>query len=253
MLSIKEICEYQERRFLEIHAIAEKIHPKLLRRINVLDLFNPEFDASTYNAKFKECIEPLIIEYKSKVKDMFSSHTRDFLEGWMLIHPDNHIGTDLSTGLHITQVPQFPFDDCDIMYDLEIEPYIITIEEKLNEYNIKPFWEMEYNTVYEGHRAWMSRSNNAEDYIRKNRNMFNGVKNTYDQLIEIANDINALPSVNLPPVSREISNMVHDSQLKNIVKHHKVLNQFFDKFGQDAVGEYYTSKDSKGNIKFNKI
>lgn len=253
MLSIKEICEYQESRFLEIHAIAEKIHPKLLRRINVLDLFDPEFDASTYNTKFKECIEPLITEYKSKVKDMFSSHVRDFLQGWILIHPDNNIGIDLSTGLNITEVPLHPFNDCDIMYDLEIEPYIATIEEKMNEYELKPFWEMEFNTVYEGYRAWMSRANNAENYIRTNRNKFNGVKNTYEQLIDIAIDINALPSINLPPVSREMANMVHDSQLKNIVKHHKVLHQFFKKIGQDAVGEYYTSKDSNGNIKFNKI
>lgn len=257
MISIKDIQEFQISEYLNIHKEAEKIHPKLLRRLSHEDLFNPEFNAGEYDEQYKLKIKPLLTSYIEKLHSMINSHLYDFIDGWLLIHPDGHYAMEYETGKQIAIAPKKALDisEGEVLIDIEIEDYIQVVKEMLDEYTIKPYWCYSYSLYGDGLRETLLTYGTGETYIKYNRMKYNGNKKTFEVLADIAVDINSLPfKINYPIISGEMSSTIRNSDLTKITKHHKVLHSFFETFGKDAgIGNYMSSRDQNGKIIFMRI
>lgn len=249
MYSLKEIRNYQESQFLFIQDEAKKIHNKLLRPLSMREILDDNFQADLYQEQYNERILPLVKDYNKKMWNMVESHINDFLEGWMLVHPDNHFATNLETGEYCTTVPSDILNRDYLLYDVEISDYVQTVSEILSEYKIHQFWTMTQCLTYEGVREYVYGTNKASEYIKNARKKFSGVKRTCEQLLDIAQVVNDLPNVNLPTISSDLANFINNSDLKKVVRHHEVLNKFFEMVGKDAEGQFNTERNKDGSIK----
>jgi|AGFT01.1.fsa_nt_gi hypothetical protein len=249
MYSLKEIRQYQVNQFLFIQDEAKKIHTKLLRPLSMREILDDNFQADLYQEQYNERILPLVKEYNKTMWNMVDSHLIDFLEGWVNVHPDGHFATNLSTGEYCLTVPKDILNKDELLFDVEISDYVQTVGEILSEYKIQQFWAITHCITYEGVRDYIYGTNKASDYIKNARKKFSSVKRTCEQLLDIAQVVNDLPNVNLPPVSSDIANFIHNSDLKKVVRHHEVLHHFFEMVGKDADGSFSTQRNEDGSIK----
>jgi hypothetical protein len=257
MISIKEIAEFQAQQYDMITTEANKIHPKLLRRISFDELFSDDFKAQEYEDQYNKNIKPLISYYETELDTMINSHLYDILEGWIIIHPDKHFGFEFDTGKPVSVVPSDILDalNGDILINVELEDYYSVVREMKEEYTLKPFWQYSYVLYGNGQRPLLCTYSTSEAYIKYNRLLYKNVYSTYEQIANIATDISSLPfKMNYPPMDNNLKSAFVNSDLTKMLKHHKVLNAFFEKFGKDAgIGDYSSYEDENGKIKFTRI
>jgi len=253
MKSLKEIRDYQESEYVKIKDLSRKIHHKLLSRLSFHELMDDNFDAIGIEDKYNKTIRPLIVEYKKNLREMINDHLVKFIEGWAFVHPEGRWGIWKEDG-NICSVTDYSIVDNfnDYIFDLEIDEYCQLVYDMLDDYKIQPFWQQSYTLYGDGYRKYISSANNAEYYIKNNRNQFKGYKANYEVLAELAEHTNSLPyKMNLPPMPNDVCSSLRSNELQDCVKHHRVLHAFFEKYGDDPkAGAYYSSDHKDGTITF---
>ena len=254
MISIKDIRTFQINESNRIHELGAKIHPKLLRRLTFHDIMDPLFDAKHYDDMFAKYINQEIISYNKKLRDMLNQHLHDYVDGWITLCPDSRFAVRKSDGSDCYHSSYMLIDNYDdYIFDLEIEDYCKAVYEMLTSHKITPYWRYSHYMTAAGYQKFINDCTNGVNYIRAARDKFKGYKTTYEALEEIAVASNSLPyKMELPPINNDTASAINNSGLQKCIKHHLVLNAFFEKYTKEAEPGYYESwvDSTSGKIKF---
>lgn len=238
---------------------SEKVHPKLLRILSFEELFDQNLDTTKCEEKYNTVIKPLIDQYYKTFDEMLNSHMRDFLEGWVLMHPEEHFAMSFETGNYIKVVPHNAYDflEDDVLIDVELQDYWDVVREIKDDFRLRPFWERSYTMYGNGHRPTLSSYTTPQKYIKYNRELYSAPENTSKVLADLAKDLSSLPfEINYPILGRDEKSAIHHGDMKKMVKHHKVLHAFFETYGNDISTsdcDYSSFTDADENIKFTRI
>lgn len=254
MYNLRTILLFQQAEYKRIHTLAEQIHPKLCRRISYAEISDPKFNAELYDEKYKEKILPEIRKYYQTLRKMIDEHLAEFIEGWLMVNPENRWAIDRDTGRTCDSV-EFNLTNKyhNYIIDLELESYISTVIGMLDDYKITMYWEHSFYTSEGGKRIYLDSYSTGKRYIESAKERFKSFRSNYELLEDLALDSKSLPyKMNLPAMSAEMAHNIRNSDLKNTIKHHKILYQFFETFGTDPEGGAYISyedKDKKITVK----
>ena len=253
MLSLRDIRNYQIEESTRIMSIGESIHPKLLRRFGYFELFDDSIDAAKLDKLFAEKVNQEIIAYDKKVFEMINEHMFEFIHGWVSLNSETQFGINKVTGEPLTHPTYNVYSNYDdYIIDVGISDYWELVYEMLSDFKVKPYWKYSQILYGDGYRIQVDSSGNGVHYIKYARQKFSGVRSSAEMITNLAQAVESLPyKMILPPLPRETANAMRNDEFNNMIKHHQVLNAFFERYGKDAErGEYWTHTNNDGKIKF---
>lgn len=223
MFSLNDIKRYQIEESTRIAQEAAKIHPKLVRRFGIEELFDDKINAEILQGRYMNEIKQQVLNYNRKVQDMCDNHMYEFISGWVNIHPDGHFGINKNNGEYLTSPPSVNVLDHTNEYIIrpELSDYWDMVNEMRGEYKIKPFWSYTFYLTHNGVGQTVTECMSAVDYIKYNRKKFDGITDDYEMLVELSEKVRSLPyKMALPPISRDMAARIRNDDLNSVVNHH---------------------------------
>lgn len=251
MITLKDLFTYSGEAKRDITRVAEKIHPKLLHRLDFDDFFDDTLLDATIYDEYKLKVLPLITKYEQTISNMVQQYQIHMLTDMMYISPNgsyslDSFGVNLSTGKEIRTFEEVIECNKDFLPHPSIEFWYYASSAYIKQYEFKPFWSYGYYDVNSSNiKVTISSYSNPSDFIYGNRNKFPVKGGTmYQKLIELAETIHSIPyDLHIPPTSEYDTKRMVNNELTSSVNRHYKFYKFKQHIQQTGSTETIWSSD----------